>query len=99
MEGAHPVQSTVRFGVFEVNLCAGELRKQGARIKLQEQPFHVLQMLLEHPGEIVTREELQKRIWPADTVLGVSPTTVRREWTSAKAWLYGELKERHGNHA
>src|SRR5438094_10078779 len=66
MEGAHPVQSTVRFGVFEVNLCAGELRKQGARIKLQEQPFHVLQMLLEHPGEIVTREELQKRIWPAD---------------------------------
>src|SRR5438552_2310460 len=67
MEAAHPVQSTVRFGVFEVNLRAGELRKQGARIKLQEQPFHVLQMLLEQPGEIVTREELQKRIWPADT--------------------------------
>jgi DNA-binding winged helix-turn-helix (wHTH) protein len=56
-------------------------------------------MLLEQPGEIVTREELQKRIWPADTVLSVSSTTVRREWTSAKAWLYGELKERHGNHA
>src|SRR5437016_1608685 len=51
MEAAHPVQSTVRFGVFEVNLRAGELRKQGARIKLQEQPFHVLQMLLEALGD------------------------------------------------
>jgi len=99
MEGAHPVQSTVRFGVFEVNLCAGELRKQGARIKLQEQPFHVLQNAAGASGRDRHREELQKRIWPADTVLGVSPTTVRREWTSAKAWLYGELKERHGNHA
>ena len=64
MEAARPVQNTVRFGAFEVNLRPGELRKQGARIKLQEQPFHVLQMLLEQPGEIVTREELQKRIWP-----------------------------------
>jgi len=99
MQGAHPSRGAVRFGVFEADFRSGELRKQGARIKLQEQPFHVLQMLLEHPGEIVTREELQKRIWPADTVLGVSPTTVRREWTSAKAWLYGELKERHGIHA
>jgi len=51
--------------VFEVDLRAGELRKQGIKIKLQEQPFHLLQMLLEHPGEIVTRQELQ-RIWPAD---------------------------------
>ena len=57
----------VRFGVFEVDLRAGELRKNGLKIKLQEQPFQVLAMLLRHPGEIVTREELQKAVWPADT--------------------------------
>ena len=60
-------RGTVRFDVFEVDLEAGELRKQGAKIKLQEQPFQILQMLLEHPGEVVTRDELQKRIWPTDT--------------------------------
>jgi TolB-like protein/Tfp pilus assembly protein PilF len=57
----------VRFGFFEVDQRSGELRKQGVKVKLQEQPFLLLQMLLEHPGEIVTREELQKRIWPSDT--------------------------------
>ena len=46
---------------------AGELRKQGVRVKLQEQPFQLLQILLEHPGELVTREEFQQRIWPSDT--------------------------------
>src|SRR6266478_7353929 len=55
------------FGVFEIDLRAGELRKQGVKIKLQEQPFQVLQILLEHPGEIVTREDLCQRIWPSDT--------------------------------
>ena len=60
-------KGTVTFGVFELNLRAGELRKRGVRLKLQEQPFLLLQMLLERPGEIVTREELQKRIWPSDT--------------------------------
>ena len=60
-------RGTVRFGAFEVNRQAGELRKQGAKIRLQEQPFQILQMLLEHPGEVVTRDELQKKIWPADT--------------------------------
>lgn len=57
----------LRFGVFELDLRAGELRKHGLRIRLQEQPFQVLVMLLEHPGEVVTREELQKKLWPADT--------------------------------
>jgi len=57
----------VRFGFFEVDQRSGELRRQGVKVKLQEQPFLLLQMLLEHPGEIVTREELQKRIWPSDT--------------------------------
>src|SRR6266567_1005917 len=57
----------IRFGIFEVDLQAGELRRHGSKVKLQEQPFQVLTMLLERPGEFVTREELQKRLWPADT--------------------------------
>jgi TolB-like protein len=57
----------IRFGDFSVHLGSGELRKHGMRVKLQVQPFQVLQILVEHAGELVTREELQKRIWPADT--------------------------------
>jgi len=57
----------VRFGHFELDLRAGELRKQGVRIKLQEQPFQVLALLLENCGQAVTREELRQKIWPADT--------------------------------
>ena len=59
----------LRFGVFEIDIRAGELRKHGLRIRLQEQPFQVLTILLEHPGEIVTREELEKKLWPADTFI------------------------------
>src|SRR5229473_8450843 len=62
-----PFPAIVRFGVFEVDLRAGDLRKQGVRIKLQEQPFHVLTVLLQRPGEVVTREELRSQNWPADT--------------------------------
>jgi len=61
------VHTTIRFGVFEVDSRAGELRKQGAKVKLQKQPFQILQVLLQSPGEIVTREDLQQRIWPSDT--------------------------------
>jgi Tol biopolymer transport system component/DNA-binding winged helix-turn-helix (wHTH) protein len=57
----------VRFGVFEVDLRSGELRKNGLKIKLQEQPFQVLEMLLERPGEVVHREDLRAKLWPADT--------------------------------
>jgi DNA-binding winged helix-turn-helix (wHTH) protein len=57
----------LRFGVFEVDLAAGELRKNGARIRLQEQPFQVLATLLEHAGQVVTRDDLRQKIWPADT--------------------------------
>ncbi len=57
----------IRFGVFELGLQSRELRKQGMKIRLQGQPVEILAMLLERPGEIVTREELQKRLWPADT--------------------------------
>jgi DNA-binding winged helix-turn-helix (wHTH) protein len=59
--------NVVRFDVFEVDLRAEELYKAGRKIKLQVQPFHVLAILLERPGEVVTREEMQKRLWPADT--------------------------------
>src|SRR5438270_10372935 len=62
-----PVSQPVRFDRSELDLRAGESRKGGIRIRLQEQPLQVLQALLERPGELVTCEELQKRIWPADT--------------------------------
>lgn len=57
----------LRFGVFELDLRSGELRKHGSKIRLQAQPFQVLAMLLQHQGEVVSREELQKQLWPADT--------------------------------
>ena len=57
----------VKFGVFEVDFEAGEIRKAGVRQKLAGQPFQVLQVLLEHPQEIVTREELRERLWPGNT--------------------------------
>jgi Tol biopolymer transport system component/DNA-binding winged helix-turn-helix (wHTH) protein len=57
----------VRFSVFEVDLRAGELRRNGVKVKLQNQPFQILAMLLERPGEIVMREELHSRLWSADT--------------------------------
>jgi TolB-like protein/DNA-binding winged helix-turn-helix (wHTH) protein len=67
MEKVCPSQETIRFGGFEVDLRIGEVRKHGFKIRLQDQPFHVLQILLEHPRELVAREELQRQIWPADT--------------------------------
>jgi TolB-like protein/DNA-binding winged helix-turn-helix (wHTH) protein len=60
-------QPAVRFGSFEVNPSTGELRKQGIRIKLHEKPLQVLLALIEHPGEVITRKELQERLWPQDT--------------------------------
>src|SRR5437868_10498004 len=57
----------VRFDIFQVDLRAGELRKEGRVVKLQEQPFRVLSLLLQRCGEVVTREELRQNLWPADT--------------------------------
>jgi len=65
-EGIRP-EELVRFGVFEVNPKTGEARKHGIHIKLQGQPLQILNMLLERPGEVVTREEMRRRLWPADT--------------------------------
>jgi len=64
---ANSSSSIVRFGTFEVNFQTGELRERGQKVKLQEQPLQVLAALLERPGEMVTREELRSKLWPADT--------------------------------
>src|SRR5260370_25763183 len=65
--GAQRDRHSVQFGVFELDPTSGELRKHGIRIRLQDQPLKLLQCLLETPGEICTREELIRRIWPAGT--------------------------------
>jgi DNA-binding winged helix-turn-helix (wHTH) protein/Tol biopolymer transport system component len=59
--------STIRFGIFELDLEAGELRRNGSKVRLQEQPYQILVRLLERPGKVVTRDELRKKLWPADT--------------------------------
>src|SRR4029077_16710171 len=65
--GMAPSRRRFRFGSFEMDEIAGELCKDGAKIKLQEQPFQILTILLEQPGELVSREEIRKRVWPSDT--------------------------------
>ncbi len=67
MEAPTSFGRRVRAGLFEVDLVSGEVHKSGRKVPLQEQPFRVLAMLLERPGEIITREELQASLWPADT--------------------------------
>lgn len=67
MAGNADQSRTVRFGIFEVDIRAGELRKNGVKIKLQDQLFRVLITLVRHPGDVVTREELRRELWPTDT--------------------------------
>ena len=67
MSGSQQTAGAVRFGVFEVDREAGELRKNGLKVHLQEQPFRALAVLLERPGKVVSREELRERLWPSDT--------------------------------
>ena len=66
MEPLRPT-SVVRFGTYEISLQSGELRKAGVRIRVQQQPLKLLEILLERPGEVVTREELRSRIWPNES--------------------------------
>jgi len=68
-EAAEEAGRTARFGVFEADLRTGELRKAGRQMRLQDQPFRVLAALLENPGELVTRQELQTKVWPDDTLI------------------------------
>jgi DNA-binding winged helix-turn-helix (wHTH) protein/TolB-like protein len=89
--------------VFEVDLRAAELRKHGVRIKLQEQPFQILSLLLEHPGEVVTREELREKLWPAHTFVDFD-RSLNKAMTKLRAALgdsadsprYVETIPRHG---
>src|SRR5271165_2823596 len=67
MESPRGASRIIRFGSFQANLVAGELRRNGTRVRMQEQPFQILALLLERAGEVVSREELQQRLWAADT--------------------------------
>jgi DNA-binding winged helix-turn-helix (wHTH) protein len=59
----------IRFGEFDLDVRAGELRKHGLRIRLQDQPFRILLMLLEHPGEVVSRQQIRRTLWPDGTIV------------------------------
>ena len=67
LQGSDPARR-FRFGVFQADIRTGELTKNGKRVRLQEQPFRLLALLLESPGELVTREELSSRLWPQTIV-------------------------------
>jgi DNA-binding winged helix-turn-helix (wHTH) protein len=69
MEPSAPGAGKIRFGLFEVDLSRGELCKRGRKVVLQELPFQVLGLLLDHPGEVVTREQLKQAVWPSDTFI------------------------------
>ena len=84
MEPRIPDARVVRFATFEVDLRSGEVRKGGVKLKLSGQPFQVLAILLERPGEVVTREELQKRLWP-DTFVDSSQSEYRDQQDSRGA--------------
>jgi len=67
MRSAPKNRPLIHFGEFELDIAAGELRRQGSKLRLQDQPLQVLEILLQRPGEIVAREELQQKVWPSDT--------------------------------
>src|SRR5712664_2508872 len=103
MQATESRPRTREFGVFELDLRAAELRKHGVRIKLQEQPFQILSLMLEHPGEVVTRDELRKKLWPAHTFvdfdrsLNKAMTKLRAALgDSAESPRYVETIPRHG---
>jgi DNA-binding winged helix-turn-helix (wHTH) protein/tetratricopeptide (TPR) repeat protein len=103
MQGTESCPRTRGFGVFEADLRAAELRKHGVRIKLQEQPFQILSLLLEHPGEVVSREELRQKLWPAHTFVDFD-RSLNKAMTKLRAALgdsadsprYVETIPRHG---
>src|SRR5208337_498618 len=80
----------VQFGVFEADLKAGELRRSGVRVRLQGQPFKLLAALIERPGEVVSREALQQRLWGADTTV---------DFDHSLGIAVNKLREALGHHA
>ena len=87
----------VRFENFELDMRTGELRRNGTRVRLQEQPFQILALLLERAGEVVTREELQRKLWSADTFvdfdngLNIAVKKLRPRWATMQK-LHGTSK-------
>src|SRR6266853_1964936 len=73
-----------RFGAFEVDLSAGELRRNGLKVKLQEQPLQVLALLLERPGEVVSRDDLRNRLWAANTFVDFDHRSQRRHQAASR---------------
>src|SRR5215467_9434490 len=102
MAETEPQIRLLRFGNFEVDLRTGELRKAGVKLKFGGQPFQVLSILLERPGDVVTREELQKRLWPdtfvdADHNLNTAINKIREALgDSAESPRYVETLPRRG---
>ncbi len=101
--GSSSARRIVKFGVFELDLLSGELRRSGLRVSLPEQPFRILSLLIEHRGELVTRAELRARLWPADTFVdfehGLNAAIKRLRSTlgdSADHPRYIETVPRHG---
>ncbi len=101
MASSKQFPGVVRFGVFEVDLRAGELRKDGLKVRLQEQPFRVLALLLEKPGEVITREEVREKLWSADTYVGLAPKSETRsldsksiEWRMSDEFVSTEIHAR-----
>src|SRR5216684_7131125 len=100
---SYEVRSLYRFGVFELEAHTGELRRNGIKLKLQDQPYQVLLKLLEHAGQTVTREQLRSALWPADTFVdfetGLNTTIKRLRETlgdSAENPTFIETVPRHG---
>ncbi len=88
MKGFQESGRSVRFGAFELDLAAGELRKSGLRVRLQEQPFRLLALLVQRPGEVVNREELREKLWPSDTYVDFD-----RSLNTAANW-FAKFKDR-----
>jgi DNA-binding winged helix-turn-helix (wHTH) protein/tetratricopeptide (TPR) repeat protein len=103
MRSTHASPAIVRFGVFEADLCAGELRRSGVRVRVQDLPFRALAILLSRPNEVVTREELRLALWPGDVFVdfdrGISTAIKRLRdalGDSADNPIFVETIERHG---
>ena len=96
VKASSSVPQAVRFGVFELDPRAGELRKKGMKIRLRGQPVEILAMLLERPGETITLEELKKKLWLADTFVDFEQgLNNASEWAEDRAGL-GSERNRHG---
>ncbi len=95
MNDAQNIAPVVRFASFEVNFCSRELHKHGMRIRMEEKPFQILEMLLESPGQVVTRKLLREKLWP-DTYVGYERAEPAIRRNTPAAWL---SLHRSGHHA